>query len=288
MITPLASAVDDSSAAPAFPLSTRPALSVGALPPVVAAALWRADQMGSPVAATLPSGFEALDAVLPGGGWPGHGVVDILSAQSGALEWRLLGPLLQRLSEAGRSVVLVGPPRPPHPPGLRRVGISERQLVWVQAETPAERLWATEQLVRARSCGALIAWLPQVRAEQVRRLQVLAAAGPPCPVFLCRPATAARESSAAPLRLLVQVEADWALRVEVVKRKGPPLEAALWLPSVPGGLQPLLTPRLRHPSALVSRDPAPVPAPPLPYFHEVDRALVSAPAALSRRNRLAH
>ena len=284
----LASAPDDSSAALAFPLSTRPALSVGALPPVVAAALWRADQMGSPVAATLSSGFEALDAVLPGGGWPGHGVVDILSAQSGTLEWRLLGPLLQRLSQSGRSVVLVGPPRPPHPPGLRLAGISERQLVWVQAETPAERLWATEQLVRARSCGALIAWLPQVRAEQVRRLQVLAAAGQPCPVFLCRPATAARESSAAPLRLLAQVEADWVLRVEVVKRKGPPLEAALWLPSVPGGLQSLLTPRLRQPSALLPRDPTPVSSPPLPSSHEADHALVSAPAAASRRNRLAH
>ncbi len=281
----LAGAPDGSSGVPASPLSTRPALSVGALPPAVAAALWRADQLGSAVAATLPSGFEALDAVLPGGGWPGHGVTDILSAQSGTLEWRLLGPLLRRVCAGGHSVVLVGPPRPPHPPGLRLLGINERQLVWVQAETPAERLWATEQLVKANACGALIAWLPQVRAEQVRRLQVLAA-GCAAPVFLCRPAAAARESSAAPLRLLVRVGADWELLVDVFKRKGPPLEGTLHLPSVPGGLQAILTPRLQTPSALLPRDPAPQTAP--SFDHEAGHALVSAPAAGTRRHRLAH
>lgn len=245
-----------------------------ALPPAVAAALWRADQLGSPVAATQSSGFEALDAVLPGGGWPGHGVTEILSAQSGSLEWRLLGPLLRRVCAAGRSVVLVGPPRPPHPPGLRLEGIPEQQLVWVQADTPAERLWATEQLVKAQACGALIAWLPQVRAEQVRRLQVLAA-GCAAPVFLCRPATAARESSAAPLRLLARVGADWALLVNVFKRKGPPLETTLHLPSVPGGLQALMTPRLRFPSRLIPHQ-------------EADHALVSAPASQLRRHSLSH
>lgn len=285
MSTLLARAPGDEPVALASPVSARPALSAGALPPAVAAALWRADQLGSPVAATASSGFAALDAALPGGGWPCHGLTEILSAQSGTLEWRLLGPLLRQVCAAGRSVVLVGPPQPPHPPGLRLVGISERQLVWVQAETPAERLWAAEQLIKARSCGALIAWLPQVRAEQVRRLQVLAA-GCASPVFLCRPAAAARESSAAPLRLLARVGTDWALQVDVLKRKGPPLESALHLPSVPGGLQAILTPRLQTPSALLPRDPALHIAPSLD--REAGHALVSAPAASTRRQRLAH
>ena len=283
----LAGAPDVSSVALASPVSARPLLSVGALPPAVAAALWRADQLGSPVATTLSSGFEALDAVLPGGGWPCHGVTEILSAQSGALEWRLLGPLLRQVCAAGRSVVLVGPPRPPHPPGLRLDGISERQMVWVQAETPAERLWAAEQLVKARSCGALIAWLPQVRAEQIRRLQVLAGGGAG-PVFLCRSATAARESSAAPLRLLVRIGADWTLQVDVLKRKGPPLERTLHLPSVPGGLQSILTPRLRQPSALLPSDPVPQTAASSSPARGAGHALVSAAAADARRHRLAH
>jgi len=248
-------------------------LSTG-LPVAVAAALWRGDQLGSPVAATVPSGFAALDAVLPGGGWPCHALTDILSPQSGMLEWRLLAPLLRQVVAAGRSVVVVGPPKQPHLPGLRLEGLDGRQLVWIQAHTPAERLWSAEQLIKARACGALIAWLPQVRPEQIRRLQVLAA-GNEGPVFLCRPGTAAQESSAAPLRLLVRVGQDWELLVDIVKRKGPPLEQTLRLPSVPGGLQSIMTPRLRLPSRLI------VP-------READHVVVSAPAVQPRRPSLSH
>ncbi|HEX5738882.1 MAG TPA: recombinase RecA, partial [Hydrogenophaga sp.] len=165
-------------------------------------------------------------------------------------EWRLLGPLLRQVCAAGHSVVVVGPPQQPHLPGLRSEGISERHLVWVQADTAPERLWATEQLIKAHACGALIAWLPQARQEQVRRLQVLAS-GCEGPVFLCRPASAAQVSSAAPLRLQALVGLDWELHIDIVKRKGPPLLQTLRLPSVPGGLAAVLTPRLRLPSALI-------------------------------------
>lgn len=219
------------------------------LPPNVAAALWRGDQLDRPAQTVHPSGFETLDAALPGGGWPGHSLTEILSPQSATLEWRLLGPALARACTAGRSVVLVGPPRQPHLPGLRLAGLDERHLVWIQAETPAERLWSAEQLVKAQATGALVVWLPQVRPEQVRRLQVLAA-GHAGPVFVCRPSTAAQESSAAPLRLLARVGPDWTLQIDVFKRQGPPLLEPLRLPAVPAGLQTILTPRLRQPSAL--------------------------------------
>ncbi|MCB1675976.1 MAG: hypothetical protein KDI01_06770, partial [Halioglobus sp.] len=88
------------------------------LPPAVAAAVWRGDALGRPVSATWPSGFEVLDAVLPGGGWPGFGLTELLLPQAGTLEFRLCGPLLGRVAAGGGRVVLVGPPRPPHAPGL--------------------------------------------------------------------------------------------------------------------------------------------------------------------------
>ncbi|MEZ5703191.1 MAG: hypothetical protein R3E42_16370 [Burkholderiaceae bacterium] len=156
--------------------------------------------------------------------------------------------------------------------------MSEKQLVWIQAETPAERLWSAEQLIKANACGALIAWLPQVRAEQIRRLQVLAA-GCEAPVFVCRPASAVKQSSAAPLRLLARTGLDWELLVEVFKRKGPPLEATLRLPSVPAGLQSILTPRLRLPSALLPRDPVRV----VVDVREAEHALVRTPVVTAER-----
>lgn len=252
-------------AAPEAALST-----VAALPPAVAAAVWRGDQLGRAALPTRPSGFATLDAQLPGGGWPCQGLTELLCPQPGTLEWRLLAPLLRTLCPAGGAVrpaaatpvLLVGPPHPPHPPGLRADGIDERGLVWLQAHTAAERLWTTEQLLKARAPGVLVAWLPQARPEQLRRLQVLAGAAQG-PVFVCRPQAAAREASAAPLRLLVRVAAaageggPWALQVDLLKRPGPPLACTLSLPSVPGGLAALLPPRLRRAGAAV---PAPQPA----------------------------
>lgn len=221
------------------------------LSPEVEAALWRGSELGSPVSTTLSSGFASLDAELPGGGWPCHSLTEILQPQPAVAEWRLLGPAMRRIVAQGGQVVVVGPTRVPHLPGLRLSGLDERQLVWVQAETPAERLWTTEQLVKANACGLLVAWLPQARQEQIRRLQVCALS---CDglVFLCRPIQAEHEPSAAPLRLKLRFDLDWQLRVELFKRKGPVREGSIALPSVPGGLGPLITPRLAHPSRLIA------------------------------------
>ena len=61
-------------------------------------AVWRASQLGGGAQATSPSGFAALDAELPGGGWP-HGVLtELLLPQPGIGELRLLAPTLAALS----------------------------------------------------------------------------------------------------------------------------------------------------------------------------------------------
>lgn len=224
-----------------------------ALPPSVAAAMWRADQLGAVAHATLPSGFDALDAALPGGGWPCRGLTELLCPQAGVLEWRLLGPAL-RAQTAGRKadrpadrkarVMLVAPPWPPHAPGLKSMGIDERRLVWIDASAPAERLWVVEQLLRARSPGCVLAWLPDARAGQLRRLQVLAgqAGADRGPVFIFRGRAAAHESSPAPLRVLAWPGEGWMLHVELLKRAGAPLGQVLALPAAPPGLAGLLPP----------------------------------------------
>jgi len=151
----------------------------------------------------------------------------------------------------GKQIVLVGSPKPPHLPGLKHLGLDERHLVWIQADRPVERLWATEQLIKANAAGMLVSWLPQARQEQIRRLQVCAQRCD-APVILCRPAAAEHEASAAPLRLQVRLGIDWELHIHLLKRKGPPHVGGLTLPSVPGGLEAILTPRLRLPSRLIA------------------------------------
>ena len=223
----------------------------GELPVHVAAAIWRGNELGSSVTQVIPTGWDELDQELPGGGWPCHAITEVLQAQPSLGEWRLLGPMLKAVVASGKTIVVIGPAKRPHLPGLRRMGLDEHHLIWIQAEAPAERLWVTEQLVKSNACGALISWLPQARPEQIRRLQICAQI---CdgPVFLCRPAAAEHEASAAPLRVQLRLDLDWALKLQILKRKGPAHEQTLRLPSVPGGLQAIITPRLQKPSIIIS------------------------------------
>ena len=233
--------------------STRPP-EPRALPPEVEASIWRGDQLGRGAELVVPTGFAGLDAELPGGGWGCRGLTEVLTSQFALLEWRLTTPALRGISDQGRDIVVVGPPRRPFPPSLQLDGIDTDRILWVDVDKPADRLWSTEQAIKSNACGAVLAWLPQVRADQVRRLQVLAA-GCDAPVFLFRLASAASEASAAPLRVEAKLCEDWELRVRILKRRGAPCETELRLESIPCGLKTIMTPRLRYPSRFTSRVP---------------------------------
>lgn len=247
------------------------------------ATVWRADRLERPAAPVWPTGWPALDAELPGGGWPAEGLTELLCECPGTLEARLLMPAL---AGADAPVALVGSPEPPHPPGWWSSGLVPSRLVWVQADAVRERLWAAEQLVRGRAAAVLL-WLDRVPPGALRRLQVLSA-GAGRPVFVCRPWSAAAVSSPAPLRLRLASASGWALQVELLKRRGPPLLQPLNLPSVPGGLSAVLSPRqqrlgqalpdgLLHP---VEALPLPALVPEQPAANEVNHALGRlAPAA---------
>lgn len=261
------------SAVPAFalPPAAHDACGPLRLAPHIAEAVWRGDELSHQVTESVSSAWAALDAELPGGGWPRRSVTEILAAQPSVIEWRLMSPCLGQVVQAGGQIVVIGPPRHPHLPGLQHMGLSERQFIWIQADAPAERLWTTEQLIKSNAAGAVIAWLPKVRPEQLRRLQVCALA---CegPVFLCRPEAARHESSAAPLRVHAEAGQDWNLSLRILKRRGPPHEQALSLPSIPGGLTSVLTPRMRRSTSSIPRE----------AFHVVGRPVAPvrvAPAA---------
>ena len=205
------------------------------------AAVWRADALACAAGATVASGHGALDAELPGGGWPLGAISEILQPPGVCQEWRLLLPALTRTCGP---VVLVGPPQVPFGPGLAAQGLDARRLLWVGAVAPAARLWATEQALRCAEVVAVLAWLPQVRTEQLRRLQ-LAAQTHSKLLFVLRPAAVQSESSPAVLRLLLvrapsaDVAPD-ALRVQILKRRGAPLAYTLVLSARPASLAVLL------------------------------------------------
>ncbi|MCD6674002.1 MAG: translesion DNA synthesis-associated protein ImuA [Burkholderiaceae bacterium] len=185
-------------------------------------AVWQASRIGHAAVQALPSGFAALDAELPGAGWPAGMLTELISRESGIGELRMLVPLLRRLTRERRFVVVLGPPQTPYAPALADHGIDLDYLLIVQAPHAADRLWAVEQTLKSSGFGALLAWLPQprTRPEHLRRMQ-LAAHGTQGPVFLFRSLEAQFDASPAPLRLLLLPRAEQRLSVQILKRRGP-------------------------------------------------------------------
>jgi cell division inhibitor SulA/protein ImuA len=160
------------------------------------------------------SGYAALDEHLPGGGWPRHGLIEVLVGRFGSGELQLLLPSLAAATQSpcARWCVWVAPPLMPFAPALVAQGVVLERVAVVGGERP---LWAFEQVLGSGACDAALAWVKRPRARDVRRLQLAAERGRTLGV-LFRPQRAARESSAAQLRLSVQATRA-GVRVGVLK-----------------------------------------------------------------------
>ncbi|HEY4803151.1 MAG TPA: translesion DNA synthesis-associated protein ImuA [Paraburkholderia sp.] len=205
------------------------------LPPRLQSRVWQGDQLARASERTVPSGHAALDAQLPGAGWPSGSLTELLVEQGGVGEMRLVAPALRALTaQAGRHVLLVAPPWRPYACALKTWGLALERVIWVRA-AENEAAWVAEQALKQEGIGAVLLWQTKARADAVRRLQV-AAQDSQALAFLVRPLAARNQSSPAPLRMTcspVPPPADanlnrrqWmqlaALSVDIFKRRGPP------------------------------------------------------------------
>ena len=180
-------------------------------------AIWRGGDC-APEPAAMPSGFPALDAVLPGRGWPQAALTEIVLAREGIGEIRLALPALARLQTGRRDVVWIAPPHLPYAPALAAAGLNLARLLIVRCRSVADELWAYEQALRAPECGAAFAWLPTHDERALRRLQVAAREGRTWGVLWRRPGQRG-SATAAPLRLALSAQPG-CLAVRVLKRRG--------------------------------------------------------------------
>ena len=184
-------------------------------------AIWRGDAC-APEPSALSSGFAALDAALPGRGWPQGALTEMLLEREGIGEIRLTLPGLKRVQAQGRDVVWIAPPWQPYAPALAMAGLDLARLHIVHCREPKDALWAFDQALRAPECGAAFAWLPTHDERALRRLQVAAREGRTWGVLWRRPGQAGR-ASAAPLRLALSSHAGphaGRLAVHILKRRG--------------------------------------------------------------------
>lgn len=185
--------------------------------------VWRGPRMARAQPA-IPSGHAALDALLPGGGWPLGALTEVCCAMPGMGEIGLLLPALARLREASRWLAWVAPPHPLYAPALASAGVDIERCLVVEPpqaglrHAPAraqQALWAAEQLLRGGACGAVLLWWDGEDANALRRLQLAAESGQALAV-LFRPESAAQRLSPAALRLRVDGDGTF----EIVKCRG--------------------------------------------------------------------
>jgi hypothetical protein len=162
--------------------------------------VWRGGETARVVVPSIPTGFAALDALLPGGGWPRGALTEILPECEGIGELSLLAPALAWLSRQDLWIAFVAPPHLPYAPALATAGIDLARVVMIRPEKSSDILWAMEQALRSGSCSAVLAWLPFLNERGARRLQLAAEAGGGWGVYFS-PATPATALSPAALRL---------------------------------------------------------------------------------------
>jgi len=180
-------------------------------------AIWRGDDV-APEPAAVPTGYDALDAALPGRGWPQGALTEIVLTREGIGEIRLTLPALARVQAEHRDVVWIAPPHKPYAPALAAAGLDLARFYVVACRTPQDALWAFEQSLRAPECGAAFAWLTTSDQRALRRLQVAARDGRTWGALWRRPGHRG-SAIAAPLRLALS-RSEGRLAVRVLKRRG--------------------------------------------------------------------
>lgn len=189
--------------------------------------VWRADSLARVAEKTWPTGYAALDAELPGGGWPGGAITELLADAPGMGSIELLLPML-RSAPVERWIAWVAPPCLPYAPALADAGIALSQLILIDPPQHSALVWATRQATASGACHAVMAWVRKIDMAALRRLQ-LAAEASATPLFLYRPLGAASQPSPACLRLQLSAEDD-SIGIRILKRRGPASARPLHLP----------------------------------------------------------
>lgn len=197
-------------------------------------ALWRGSQFGTRAGPTVSTGFAALDAELPGKGWPTGALIELLTPHSGIGEMRLLRAALH--ATAGQQpVVLLQPPYRPNVACWSGWRFGTQRLLCLTPQRARDAYWAAEQILKNGSCAALLFWAHPIQNSVLKRLH-LAAQSSQTLFFIFRPQSMQSEASPAVLRVMLSAEQSGALTLSILKRRGPACGHLITLASPPSEL----------------------------------------------------
>jgi cell division inhibitor SulA len=155
-------------------------------------------------AAIIASGIPGLDELLPDGGWPEAGLVEIIIPDDHADAVALVLPLLAHLGEQERWLGLVSPPCLPRSRILQDSSINPLRMQQVNPHAGRSDMWTMEYMLQDGNYSVVLGW-PSCDTELVaRRLANAALAGNSLGI-LFRYESFSRKASATGLRLQLEV-----------------------------------------------------------------------------------
>lgn len=183
------------------------------------------DSVPDTQSATVQStGFAELDQLLPGGGWPVSGLIEVVSRHKAIGELQMLMPLLRlRSQQKNQSLLWITPPYALHGPALAQSGVNIRNSFVVPAQTRCNNaLWSIEKALQSTECSMVLAWQNWLSARVIRRLQLAASEGNTLGVLFHHrptphsPASVQLEIAAAPF----SAEGHRQLAIRLLKARG--------------------------------------------------------------------
>jgi protein ImuA len=172
--------------------------------------------------AVIPTGCEALDRLLPQGGWRRGSLVEWLSDPLGSGAGTLALVAARQAHAEGGAVVVIDRHGTFYPPAAAAWRLDLAGVIVVHPDNDKDEQWALDQALRCEHTAAVLAWPRRLDGRTFRRLQ-LAAEASGAVGFFVRPLTAEREPSWADMRLAVAPRASpngWQLSVRLLRCRG--------------------------------------------------------------------
>lgn len=125
-----------------------------------------------------PLGLGALEAAFPGGVFPRgviHELISTSSEEAGCTSG-FLSVVLGKLMQQGGSCLWIStvPRRSIFPPALKAFGVDPERILFLDAKTPKETLWAVEEALKCSALPAVVGELSELSFNDSRRLQLAA------------------------------------------------------------------------------------------------------------------
>lgn len=151
----------------------------------------------------ISSGCDALDRLLPLGGFERGSLVEWLSSGpgSGAATLALLNA--RQTCRDGGVLVVPDRDRQVYPPAIAAWGLDLAKVIFIYPKNKRDQFWAWDQALRCPGVAAVWGWVDQIDPRQFRRLQLSAETSGSIGLLL-RPIEMRSQPTWADVRLLVE------------------------------------------------------------------------------------